>query len=238
MALSHLIAELRAHKNPSKAKILQGFFKTGKGEYGEGDIFWGIMVPQQRAIIQKHYDLTLKEISQALKEPIHEVRLSALLILVHQYRKGTTVQKKEIFKLYTAHTKYINNWDLIDLTAPGIVGDYLLDKPRDILYTFAKSNNVWKKRIAILSTLAFIRHEQYKDTLRIANILLQDPHDLIHKAVGWMLREIGKKDTRTELRFLDAHAHDMPRTMLRYAIEKFSQKTRKKYLKQKTKNYA
>ncbi len=234
MALSHLLTDLQKQKNQQRAKILQRFFKTGKGEYGEGDVFWGIMVPQQRATSIKHLDLSLKEIAQALKSPVHEVRLSALLILVHQYKIGSTTQKEKIFKLYTTHTKHINNWDLIDLTAPHIVGDYLFNKKREILYTFARSNDVWKKRIAILSTYMFIKNKRYTDTLQIAKILLHDSHDLIHKAVGWMLREVGKKDLPTELRFLNKHAHTMPRTMLRYAIEKLPQQMRVKYLKQKS----
>jgi 3-methyladenine DNA glycosylase AlkD len=233
MSLSKLIVDLKNHANKEKSLILQRFFKTGKGDYGEGDIFWGLTVPAQREIIKNHYAISLAELEQALKHFAHEVRFSALQILVRQYKTGNTELKKKIFRLYIKNAKRINNWDLVDLSAPQIVGDYLLDRPKDILYTFARSKNLWERRIAILSTFMFIRHKQFTDALRIAEILLHDKHDLIHKATGWMLREIGKRDQKIEKKFLDTYASKMPRTMLRYAIEKFPKTVQKNYLNKK-----
>lgn len=228
--LLKLRKEIKKNVNPQKAKLLQRFFKTGKGQYGEGDIFLGLMVPMQREIVKKYHDLSLADIQKLLNSKIHEERLIALLILVSQFKRGDTREQKIIFNFYLKNAKNINNWDLVDLTAPNIVGQFLMDKNRKILYKLAKSDNLWEKRIVILATFTFIKYGQFKDALRVAEILLQDKHDLIHKAVGWMLREIGKRDLATEEVFLKKHHKRMPRTMLRYAIEKFPEKKRKWYL--------
>jgi len=232
MTLNNLKKELKLLSNPKQAKLLQRFFKTGKGQYGEGDIFLGIKVPEQRKVAKRYKHLTLKEIETLLKSKIHEHRLTALFILIDKYKRAGEKEKQEIFNLYLKNTKNINNWDLIDLSAPNIIGNYLLDKERDILYKLAKSNNLWEKRIAILSTAEFIKNGEHEDTLAISKILLNDVHDLIHKGVGWMLREVGKRiDQEIEEDFLKKHHKKMPRTMLRYAIERFNEKKRKFYLR-------
>lgn len=223
--------ELLKLKNPEKARNLARFFKTGKGEYGEGDIFWGLKVPDQRKTAKKYSHLTLKEIQKLLLSKIHEHRLTALFILVIKYQKADKAGKKEIASFYLKNTKKINNWDLVDLSAPKILGDYLLEKNKSILYKSAKSKNLWERRIAVMATFTFIRNNRFKKALEIAETLLQDEHDLIHKAVGWMLREIGKRDQKVEEKFLKKHFKKMPRTMLRYAIERFDEKKRKFYLK-------
>lgn len=222
--------DLQKFANPEKAKLLQKFFKTGKGEYGEGDILLGIMVPQQRKVAKKYKGLTLNEVQELISSKIHEYRLTALFILVDKYKRSDQKTKKTIFDFYLKNTNNINNWDLIDLSAPNIIGNYLLDKPRGILYKLAKSKSLWEKRISILATAAFIRNNEYKDTLEISKILLNDRHDLIHKGVGWMLREVGKRNQAAEEKFLKKHYKNMPRTMLRYAIEKFDDKKRRFYL--------
>ena len=228
--LSDLVADFQKLRNPQKAKILSRFFKTGKGEYGEGDIFLGITVPQTRAIAKKYTHLNLKDLEKLLSSKIHEYRLIALLILIENYKKASIENKNLIFNFYIKNTKFINNWDLVDLSAPHIVGNFLLDKDKSILYNLAKSSNLWEKRIAIISTYAFIRLYKFKHTLKISEILMNDNHDLIHKAVGWMLREVGKRNKEVEEKFLNQHYMKMPRTMLRYAIEKFENNKRKKYL--------
>ncbi len=221
---------LRQFATREKARVLQGFFKTGPGEYGEGDLFLGVVVPDIRRVAKEFQDTPLEEIKKILASRHHEERLIALLMLVDQFAKGDEALKKRIYGLYLKSTRYINNWDLVDLSAPNIFGTYLLDKSRKPLYAFAKSNDLWKRRIAILSTFAFIRQNDFDDTLRISKILLEDDHDLLHKAVGWMLREIGKRDLRAEERFLKQHYKKMPRTMLRYAIERFPEGKRRNYL--------
>jgi 3-methyladenine DNA glycosylase AlkD len=219
--------ELQKLEDPQQAKLLQGFFKTGPGEYGEGDIFLGIKVPLQRKVAKRFKDLELNEIQLLLDSKVHEHRLVGLLILVDKYQRNPD---KEIVDFYLSNTKNINNWDLVDLTAHKILGHYFLNKDRSILYELAKSQNLWEKRISIIATAAFIRNNDFRDTLKIAEILLNDDHDLIHKAVGWMLREIGKKDQKVEEKFLDIYYKKMPRTMLRYAIERFSESKRKHYM--------
>jgi 3-methyladenine DNA glycosylase AlkD len=221
-----LTQDLKVHANPEKAKIYQRFFKTGKGQYGEGDIFLGITVPETRAIAKKHNHLPLNQIEQHLKSKYHEERLAALLILVHNY----PTNQNNIANFYLKNTDKINNWDLVDLSAHKILGKHLQDKDKSIIYKLAKSDNLWERRIAIISTFHFINQGKYQDSLKISKILLKDKHDLIHKAVGWMLREIGKKNQSVLEAFLKQHYKTMPRTMLRYAIEKFSEKTRKAYL--------
>lgn len=217
-------------KNPKKAKISARFFKTGKGEYGEGDVFLGLIVPQMRKIAKKHERLSLKDLQELLNTQIHEYRFTALVILTNQYEKGNGRLKKEIARFYLNNAKKVNNWDLVDISAPKILGPYLLSKNRSILYKLARSKKLWERRIAIMSTFAFIREGEFDDTLKIAKMLLKDNHDLIHKAVGWMLREVGKKDQVVEERFLRKYCQHMPRTMLRYAIERFNPKKRRFYL--------
>jgi len=228
--LKNIKEELQEIQDPEKAKILLKFFKTGKGQYGEGDIFLGIKVPQQRNIAKKYSSIPLDDIGQLLKSKLHEFRLTSLLILVLKYKKEDFNGKKEIVDFYLSHMENINNWDLVDSSAPYILGDFLLDKDKSILYRLAKSDNLWERRTAILSTFAFIKDNKFEDALNIAEILLFDKHDLIHKAVGWMLREIGKKDDRTEEEFLEKYHRKMPRTMLRYAIERFDNDKRIFYL--------
>jgi len=226
----NLKKEIWILKNPTKAEILMRFFKTGKGEYGAGDKFLGIVVPKLRELVKKYWrEIKLSEIEKLLHSQIHEERLIALLLLVKKFEAGEFQEK--IFKMYLKNTKFINNWDLVDLSAPNIVGEYLRDKDRKILYQLAKSKKLWERRIAILATFQFIKNKETKDALAIAEILLKDKHDLIHKAVGWMLREVGKRCSEEILeKFLQKHFKTMPRTMLRYAIEKFSEKKRKSYL--------
>ena len=227
--LSQLKQDLNKLEHKEKTKILQRFFKTNKGEYGEGDIFLGIKVPEQRKIANK-YDLNLKQIQELLSSKIHEYRLTALFTLIQKYKKANQTEKQEIFNFYLKNTNNINNWDLVDLSAPKILGDYLLNKERTTLYQLAKSNNLWENRISILSTYQIIKNNQFEDTLNISKILLTNKHDLIHKAVGWMLREIGKKDLQILERFLKQHHKQMPRTMLRYSIERLEENKRLKYL--------
>lgn len=222
--------EMQASADPEKAKLLGRFFKTGKGQYGEGDIFLGIMVPGQRRIAKKYAGLPLSGIRALLSSRFHEHRLVALFILTGRFRKADETERGKIFDFYLKQTRHIDNWDLVDLSAGYIPGSYLLDKDRAVLYRLARSRNLWERRIAIIATSAFIRNGEFDDTFRIAEILLADRHDLIHKAVGWMLREVGKQDLRMEETFLRKHYRTMPRTMLRYAIERFEEKKRKAYL--------
>jgi 3-methyladenine DNA glycosylase AlkD len=230
MSLKEIREKIKAEKNPEQAVILKRFFKTGKGEYGEGDLFYGIKVPVQRKIAMQFKDLGFHDLGVLISSEIHEERLIAAFILVGQFKKGNEQLRKSIFDFYLAHRKGINNWDLVDLSAPNIIGEYLLDKKKDLLYKFARSKKLWERRISILSTFTFIRRGLFEDTLAISKILLYDDHDLIHKAVGWMLREIGKRDLKAEEKFLIQHYKTMPRTMLRYAIEKFPEIKRKAYL--------
>ena len=229
--LRQLKSDLKKLANPEKAEILQRFFKTGKGQYGEGDVFLGITVPEQRKVSKEYANLDLKDLKKLLSGKIHEYRLTALLILVIKFNRTDDSGKKEIAGFYLKNTKHINNWDLVDLSADKILGVYLIEKDRSILYRLAESKLLWERRIAIISTFQFIKINQFNDTLKISEILLSDTHDLIHKAVGWMLREVGKRDRKSEERFLRKHYKTMPRTMLRYAIEKFDEKTRKFYLR-------
>jgi len=228
--LKQLIYELNKAADPERTKNLSWFFKTGKGEYGEGDKFIGITVPTLRSISKKYQGLELNDLQKLLDSEFHEYRLSALMILRFQYGKGDLKTRTEIVKFYLKNTKRINNWDLVDLSCHYILGNYLLERDRKILYKLARSNNLWEKRISIITTFAFIDQKDFTDAIKISEILLNDKHDLIHKAVGWVLREIGKKDKKTETRFLDKYYKAMPRTMLRYAIEKFSDSERKHYL--------
>ena len=227
--------ELNLYANKDKIADYMRFFKTGVGEYGEGDVFLGIKVPETRKVVKKYFlHMAFDDIKTFLYSKYHEHRLFALLVLVYQYQSkkfSDESKKKAIYKFYMKHNAQINNWDLIDVTCPHIVGAYLLNKDRKILYTMAKSDNLWQKRMAIISTFAFINAGQFDDALNIADILIQDKHDLIHKAVGWALRNIGNKDLQTELDYLKPRYKKMPRTMLRYAIEKFEEDLRQRYLK-------
>lgn len=225
--LDRLKEEITSLSNGKQAENLSRFFKTGKGDYGEGDEFIGLTMPQIRSCARQFRELSVSDLNALMRSPIHEERMIALIIITLRYPKD----KDTFYILYIKNRKYINNWDLVDVTCPRIVGDYLQDKPRNILYTFARSKNLWERRISIISTAAFIQKNDFSDTLRIAEILLQDPHDLIHKAAGWMLREVGRRDKKVEVSFLNKHHRKMPRTMLRYAIEKFPESQRKRYLK-------
>ncbi|MFC2143607.1 DNA alkylation repair protein [Candidatus Aenigmatarchaeota archaeon] len=229
--LNQLISDLQTRSNSKKAEIYQRFFKTGKDQYGEGDVFIGLTVPEQREIAKKYLLLSLKNVQKLLNSKIHEHRLTSLLILVYQYKKSDEKKKKKIFNFYLKNTKRINNWDLVDLTAHSIVGNFLLDKDRKILYKLAVSKNLWERRISMIATYELIRNNRFEDTLKISELLLNDDHDLIHKAVGWMLREIGKRNQKAEEAFLKKYHKTMPRTMLRYAIERFDEKKRKFYMK-------
>lgn len=228
--LEKIKSELLQLSDSDHAKKLSGYFKTKKGQYGEGDRFLGIPVPEQRKVAKKYTALGLNEIQELLNSKFHEHRFTALIILVSKYQKADDSCKDEIFRFLLKNTTNINNWDLVDLSAPRIIGDYLADKDRSILYNLVKSENLWERRISILATFKFIANNDYKDALKISEILLEDEHDLIHKAVGWALREIGKRDLKMEEQFLNKHATNMPRTMLRYAIEKFEKNERKFYL--------
>ncbi len=222
---------LRDLADPDIAQHSQHFFKTEKGDYGEGDQFLGIRVPVLRGYVKKYIDISLKEISRLLKSPYHEERFLALQLLVQKFTKGNVNEKAAIYELYLKHTAYINNWDLVDSSAHYIVGVYLEDKDKQPLYELAESSSLWERRIAIMSTFHLIRKHDFYDALEISKILKDDKEDLIHKAVGWMLREIGKRDREVEEVFLKKFYKKMPRTMLRYAIEKFSEKERQRYLK-------
>jgi len=231
MTVRNIRRKLQQLGSKDRAKVLQRFFKTGPGEYGEGDVFIGIRVPDLRKLAKGYQDITIKEVMQFLRSTIHEERFFALLILVSKYSKGDETAKKRIYELYLQNTQFINSWDLVDGSAQHIVGAFLMDKGKKPLYLLAKSKNLWERRIAILSTFHFIKHDKYAETLKISKILLSDEQDLIHKAVGWMLREIGKRHITTEEIFLRKYYKKMSRTMLRYAIEKFPEPKRQEYLK-------
>jgi len=246
MIYQKIITELKKYQSAEKAIILQRFFKTGPGQYGEGDKFLGVVVPNLRIVAKKFVDTDFISLKKLINSPIHEHRLTALLILTYKFKQAAALEKKkQIYNFYLKYTKQINNWDLVDLSAPNIVGGYLLTRSchpdhihschskseRRILDKLAHSKNLWEKRIAIISTFAFIKQNEFTNTLKISKMLLNDKHDLIHKAVGWMLREVGKRNSTVEESFLKEYYKAMPRTMLRYAIEKFPEKLRQKYLK-------
>src|SRR4029450_7207825 len=219
--------------NSHSAAFLQSFFKTGPGEYGEGDRFRGIRVPVIRKLAKEYQGLTLAESQKLICSSYHEDRLLALLILVRTYERGDNAVKRKVYNLYLKNARFINNWDLVDVSAPQIVGGFLWDKDRDALCGLAQSSNLWQRRVAIMATFHFIRRGDFTDTLKMAVMLLPDREDLIHKAVGWMLREVGKRDRQAEERFLNEHCGRMPRVMLRYAIEKFPEAKRRQYLRGK-----
>ena len=233
MSTEKLKAELIAAGSETKARELSRFFKTGKGEYGEGDKFIGVTVPANRAITRRYLHLPASQLVDLLRSEIHEVRLSALIGMVEQYKSRHTseVQRQEIVDTYIANTRYINNWDLVDLSAPQIVGQYLLDKERDTLYKLTESESLWNNRIAIVSTLTFIRNNDLDDTYKLSLKMMNHQHDLMHKSIGWMLREAGKRDEKRLYNFVMEHKSIMPRTMLRYSIEKFTPDIRKELMK-------
>ncbi|MCH7680971.1 DNA alkylation repair protein [candidate division KSB1 bacterium] len=228
------IKEVKAHmqelSNPKIAEHSLRFFKTGPGEYGEGDVFLGIRVPVTRKVARKFRELSLDQILKLLKSKFHEERLLALFMLVALFKKGDDIEKKNIYNAYLGHTDSINNWDLVDGSAHQIVGGYLFERDRRPLYKLVKSKSLWERRISMIATYTFIKKNDFVDTLKLSEILLPDEEDLIHKAVGWMLREVGKLDLEVEEKFLQKHYKKMPRTMLRYAIEKFVEKKRQGYL--------
>ena len=231
LELDQLQQQLQQLADPKQQAILQRFFKTAPGEYGEGDVFLGIKVPILRKIAKQYKRLSLTDLQILLQNSIHEYRFMALVILIYQYTQADSHYRQEIIYFYLNHTRYINNWDLVDISAPQLLGDYLLTHSREVLYQLASSEQWWERRIAILATFCLIKYHDFSDTLQLARILLQDQHDLIHKAVGWMLREVGKRNVAIEKTFLQQHYQQMPRTMLRYALEKFPNETRQFYLK-------
>jgi len=223
-------AELEKLSDPEHAMKLQGFFKTGKGEYGEGDVFIGVRVPDQRRIAKKYRNIPLSDVLELLRSEIHEHRLTALFILTEQFNKGDEEARRRIVDLYLSNTAYVNNWDLVDSSAHKILGVWLTDKPRGVLYDLARSESLWERRISIISTFAFINRGDMVDALALAGALVDDGHDLIHKASGWVLREIGKKDQSVLEEFLLEHFETMPRTMLRYSIERLPEERRRFYM--------
>jgi len=230
MTLIKLRQEIKKSATKKRAEANAWFFKTGPGQYGEGDKFIGLTVPQSRVLAIKYKDLTFPDLTQLLRSPIHEERLIALLILIEQFGHADPVTQQKIYSFYLKSTKYINNWDLVDLSAPNIVGFYLFKNSRKILFKLAKSKNLWERRIAIISTFYFIRFKQFEETIKISEILMNDSHDLIQKAVGWMLREMGKKNEGVLIKFLNKYYKKMPRTSLRYAIERLKPKQKTFYM--------
>jgi 3-methyladenine DNA glycosylase AlkD len=233
MPVKEIKDKLKKLGNKKRAEQSRRYFKTGPGEYGEGDILVGIRVPELRKLSRAYRDIPLETTEKLLNSPIHEERLLALLILVMKYAGSDAGEQKRIYTLYLKNTRFVNNWDLVDASAHYIVGPFLTDKNKRPLYRLAASKSIWDRRIAIMSTFHYIRQNIYSETLRIADTLICDKEDLIHKAVGWMLREVGKRDLQTEEEFLKHRYKDMPRTMLRYAIEKFPAAKRQRYLKGK-----
>lgn len=230
---SDVLKELEYLKNSEKIKVFKRFFKTNEGEYGYGDMFWGISVPQVREISKRYFrDISFDEIKVLINHRIHEVRLTGYLILTYQYEKSENEKRKDIFDFYLNNLSGCNNWDLVDLSCCKIVGEYVLrnKEERRILYELSRSNNLWEQRISIVSTLPFIKRKEFKDTLNISKVLLSHSHDLIHKAVGWMLREVGKQDMNVLRKFLNENINTIPRTTLRYSIEKMNKSERKGYL--------
>jgi 3-methyladenine DNA glycosylase AlkD len=233
MTVQDIQKRLKKLANKKHAAISQRFFKTGPGEYGEGDVFIGIRVPVLRELVKKYSDLSVEDAAILLRSQIHEERLLALLLLVRLFSKGENVTRTIIYDMYLENTGFVNNWDLVDSSAEHIVGAYLMDRSKAVLYRLAQSEDLWERRISIMSTFHFVKRHEFSETLKIAKMLLFDRQDLIHKATGWMLREIGKRHLQTEENFLKIHYTEMPRTMLRYAIEKFPEQKRQRYLKGK-----
>lgn len=233
MTAAFVLSELLSMANPEKATFLQRFFKTGPGQYAEGDVFLGLVVPLTRSIAKANKQTPLSELQLLMESEYHEARLCALLIVMEQFKKASQTERKALFDFYIKNASRINNWDLVDVTCPHVVGVYLLDKDRSLLYELAESDNLWEQRIAMVSTVTFIRNREYTDTLALAERLMTHTHDLMHKAVGWMLREVGKKDRATLTDFLEQYATQLPRTALRYAIEHYPEEQRQYFLKKK-----
>jgi 3-methyladenine DNA glycosylase AlkD len=231
MTINEIHIRLQALGNKKRAQFSQRFFKTGPGEYGDGDLFLGIRVPVLRKLAREYQCIALNEVLQLLRSPFHEQRLLALLILVRVYAQGEEAIKKQVYERYMENTRFINSWDLVDSSAAYIVGAYLLKRNKKPLYALVKSGDLWERRIAIMASFHFIKRDEFDDSLKIAKLLLHDKEDLIHKAVGWMLREIGKRHLPSEEDFLRKQYRNMPRTMLRYAIERFPEAKRRRYLK-------
>lgn len=229
--LTEIQSRLRSHASPETARVLQGFFKTGPGQYGEGDAFLGIKVPVIRAVSKHFPNVPLDTAVDLLHSHFHEERLLALLFLMRHFAAGGAHERESAYLAYLAHTAWINNWDLVDISAPHVVGSYLANQPRAPLYQLVRSPSLWERRIAMVATLHFIRLGDFDDTLQLARLLLNDREDLMHKASGWMLREVGKRDQKRLEAFLDQHGRAMPRTMLRYAIERFPETLRQAYLR-------
>ena len=226
-----LLKDLKKCKNEAFAKHHAKYFQTHKGGYGEGDFFWGLRVQQQRVISRRYWkDMNLKDIEELLRHKVHEVRLTALMVLIEKYKEADDNIKFDITRIYLRNSEYINNWDLVDLSAPGIMGHYWHNNSLKDFWEYAKSGSLWKERIAMVSTLYFIKQGRFTETLELSKLFLMHRHDLMHKASGWMLREIGKRDIKPLVSFLDKYSKMMPRTMLRYSIEKFSPKKRKYYM--------
>ena len=223
--------EISEYIDPVKREYLPNFFKTGKGQYGEGDKFLGVVVPNTRLVAKRHKDAPLDVMAELLQSQWHECRLCALLMLVERFKKSDEKERKRIYDFYLSQTSRINNWDLVDLSAPGIVGEYLKDKSREDLYRLAGSELLWDQRIAVVSTYTLIKNGDFIDILALSERLLHHPHDLMRKAIGWMLREMGKRDKDLLVQFLEKYCEVMPRTMLRYAIEKFPEEERKEFMK-------
>ncbi len=224
-----IVSEVMSLRNESRVLILSSFFKNAPGQYGYGDKFLGIYVPEIRAVAKQYKDASLQDIEQLLHHEYHEIRLLGLLILVQKYRD----EPLKIYDFYMSHLHGVNNWDLVDLTADKIVGKHLLDKPRDVLYKLSQSKNLWERRIAIVSTFAFIRNNDFEDTLKLSEMLMNDDHELLHKACGWMLREVGKRDEKLLLKFLESNASKMPSIMRSYATERLSAEQKLRFKKKK-----
>jgi 3-methyladenine DNA glycosylase AlkD len=231
MTVQDIQKRLKKLGNKRHAAISQRFFKTGPGEYGEGDVFIGIRVPILRKLVKEYLDLALKDVKTLLRSKYHEERLLSLFIMIDQFSKGENVTRTIIYDMYLENTGFVNNWDLVDSSAEHIVGAYLMDRSKAMLYRLAQSEDLWERRISIMSTFHFVKRHEFSETLKISKMLLFDRQDLIHKATGWMLREIGKRHLQSEESFLKVHYKKMPRTMLRYAIEKFPEHKRQRYLK-------
>ncbi|MCG6975561.1 MAG: DNA alkylation repair protein [Acidiferrobacterales bacterium] len=230
VVLKEIRSKLEQVASKEDATNLQRYFKTGPGEYGEGDRFLGVRVGPLRKLAKQYRTLPFSDVESLINSAYHEERMLALLILVEQFQRGAAEDQKRIFNLYLHNLRNINNWDLVDISAPRIVGGYLREHDRKRLYSLARSPHLWSRRVAMMATLFFISHDDFDDSLKIADLLLNDKHDLIHKAVGWMLREVGNRDRQVEEKFLKSRYKNMPRTMLRYAIEKFPPARRKRYL--------
>lgn len=233
MTAAFVLSELLSMANPEKALFLQRFFKTGPGQYAEGDVFLGLVVPLTRSIAKVNKQTPLAELQKLIGSEYHEARLCALLIVMEQFKKASEAERSKLFDFYLANTRYINNWDLVDVTCPHVVGAYLLDKDRSVLYDMAESSDLWEQRIAMVSTVSFIRNREFDDTLALAEILMTHKHDLMHKAIGWMLREVGKKSRQALTDFLELYATQLPRTALRYAIEHYPEDQRQYFLKKR-----